>query len=51
MPAQKRQAPLPSSVQDFDMRRAVFEAWLLERGLAIKQVTNPYEVIRFTGVE
>lgn len=50
MPAQKRQAPLPGSVQDFDKRRAVFEAWLLERGSAIKQATNPYEVIRFTGV-
>ena len=51
MPAQKRQAPLPGSVQDFDKRRAVFEAWLLERGSAIKQVTNPYEVIRFMGVD
>ena len=34
MPARKRQAPLPGSVQDFDKRRAVFEAWLLERGFA-----------------
>ena len=51
MPAQKRQAPLPGSVQDFDKRRAVFEAWLLERGSAIKQITNPYEVIRFMGVD
>ena len=51
MPAQKCQAPLPGSVQDFDKRRAVFEAWLLERGSAIKQITNPYEVIRFMGVD
>ena len=51
MPAQRRQAPLPGSVQDFDKRRAVFEAWLLERGSAVKQVTNPYEVIRFMGVD
>ena len=50
MPAQKRQAPLPGSVQDFDKRRAVFEAWLLERGSAVKQITNPYEVIRFMGI-
>lgn len=51
MLAQKRQAPLPGSVQDFDKRRAMFEAWLLERGSAIKQVTNPYEVIRFMGAD
>ena len=51
MPAQKRQIPLPGSVQDFDTRRAVFEAWLLERGSAVKQATNPYEVIRFTGID
>ena len=51
MPAQKRQAPLPGSVQEFDKRRAVFEAWLLERGSAIKQATNPYEVIRFMGAD
>ena len=50
MPAQKRQIPLPSSVQAFDKRRTIFEAWLLERGSAIKQITNPYEVIRFMGV-
>jgi len=50
MPAQNRQVALPSSVQAFDKRRAAFEAWLLERGSAIKQVTNPYEVIRFMGV-
>lgn len=51
MPAQKRQVPLPGPVQEFDKRRAAFEAWLLERGSAIKQVTNPYEVIRFMGVD
>ncbi len=50
MLAQKRQVPLPSSVQAFDKRRAAFEAWLLERGSAIKQITNPYEVIRFMGI-
>lgn len=41
--------PLPPSVNAFDKRRQVFEAWLLERGSAIKQPTNPYEVIRFAG--
>jgi len=50
MSAQKRQVPLPGSVQEFDKRRVAFEAWLLERGSAIKQVTNPYEVIRFMGI-
>ena len=50
MPAPKCQVPLPGSIQEFDKRRPVFEAWLLERGSAIKQVTNPYEVIRFMGV-
>jgi hypothetical protein len=50
MPAHNRQVPLPSSVQAFDKRRAAFEAWLLERGSAIKQITSPYEVIRFMGV-
>jgi len=41
--------PLPPSVDDFEKRRTVFEAWLLERGSSIKQPTNPYEVSRFTG--
>jgi len=49
MSAKERQVPLPGSVQAFDKRRAAFEAWLLERGSVVKQVTNPYEVIRFMG--
>ena len=51
MRVKKHRTPLPGSVQDFDKRRAAFEAWLLERGSAIKQVTNPYEVIRLMGVD
>lgn len=42
---------LPPSVNAFEKRRKVFEAWLLEHGSAIKQPTNPYEVIRFAGPE
>ena len=45
-----RPAALPGSVQEFNKTRKVFEAWLLEHGSAIKQITNPYEVIRFVGV-
>lgn len=41
--------PLPPSVNAFNKQRKVFEAWLIEHGSAIKQPTNPYEVIRFTG--
>ena len=50
MPANRRHVALPGSVQAFNKTRKVFEAWLLERGSAIKQATNPYEVIRFVGV-
>lgn len=49
MPPPRRPVPLPGCVQSFDKTRTAFEAWLLERGSAIKQPTNPYEVCRFTG--
>ncbi len=37
----------PRTLKAFDQRRKEFEAWLVARGSAIKQRTNPYEVIRF----
>lgn len=40
---------LPPNLAAFEKRRDAFEAWLLSRGSAIKQPTNPYEVIRFVG--
>lgn len=43
-------APLPPSVDAFEKRCKNFEAWLLEHGSSVKQPTNPYEVIRFTGL-
>lgn len=40
---------LPPSVNAFNRHRKTFEAWLIERGSQIKQPTNPYEVMRFSG--
>jgi len=51
MRVKKHRTPLPGSVQEFDKRGAAFEASLLEHGSAVKQVTNPYEVIRFMGMD
>jgi len=42
--------PLPPSVSAFNKQRKTFEAWLIERGSAVMQPTNPYEVSRFLGV-
>jgi hypothetical protein len=40
---------LPPSVNAFNRQRKAFEAWLIERGSAVKAITNPYEVSRFAG--
>lgn len=42
---------LPPSVNAFEKHRKTFEAWLIGRGSAVKQPTNPYEVSRFVGAQ
>lgn len=46
----QKHVALPGSVAAFNRTRDKFVAWLLEHGSAIKQSTNPFEVIRFIGI-
>jgi hypothetical protein len=43
----QRAAALPTHKNAFDKKRGSFEAWLLAKGSAIMQPSNPFEVSRF----